>query len=722
MPDLLLELLSEEIPARMQAQAAKDLQRLVTDKLTALDLPATGAQAYVTPRRLTLFVEGLPERQPDRTVEVKGPRVGAPEQALAGFLRSAGLASADACEQRDTGKGIFYFAVNKVAGRPVIDVLAEVIAQAMDQLPWPKSMRWAGHDVRWVRPLHNILALLCEGSSSQIVPVVWALDRANGGSDKLVANDRSRGHRFLAPDEFAVTGFADYRAKLGERFVVLDAAERKAKILADGAKLAAEKGLVVKPDVGLLDEVAGLVEWPVVRMGRIEPRFMDLPAEVLTTSMRTHQKYFAVETSDGVLSPWFIVVGNMMTSDGGKQTVAGNERVLRARLSDAQFFWDLDRETTLESRVPKLGERVFHAKLGSVLDKVEHMGKLAAELTQSVPGADPHKAKRAAFLAKADLSSSLVGEFPELQGVMGRYIARHDGEDWDVADAVARHYAPAGAGDSVPTAPLEIVVSLADKLDTLAGFFEINEKPTGSKDPYALRRAALGIIRIVLENGLRLPLRPVLARAGELVRGTQGKIGLQELQKSGGSGVVAALTTGDPIDQLIEFFADRLKVYLRDQGIRHDLVSAVFAQGGQDDDLVQLVARAKALEGFLASDDGANLLIAYRRAFKISQIEEKKDGREYRDPIDTAKLAQAEEIALAGSLDDIAALANGLLATEDFAGAMAALAKLRPTVDAFFEQVTVNAEEPDLRVNRLRLLAQIWKTLNRVADFSKIEG
>ena len=703
MPDLLLELLSEEIPARMQAQAAKDLQRLVTDKLAALDLPAKASQAYVTPRRLTLFVEGLPERQPDRTVEVKGPRVGAPEQALAGFLRSAGLASADACEQRDTGKGVFYFAVNKLVGRPVIDVLAEVIAQAMDQLPWPKSMRWAGHDVRWVRPLHNILALLCEGAATQIVPVVWALDRANGGTDKLTANDKTRGHRFLAPDEVAVTGFADYRAKLNERFVVLDAADRKAKILEAGAKLAAAQNLVVKPDPGLLDEVAGLIEWPVVRMGSIEPRFMDLPAEVLTTSMRTHQKYFAVETRDGVLAPYFIVVGNMVTSDGGTQMVAGNERVLRARLSDAQFFWDLDREATLESRVPKLGERVFHAKLGSVLDKVERMVALCTVLFPHVAGTNIVDAQRAAYLAKADLSASLVGEFPELQGVMGRYLARHDGEAWDVADAVAGHYAPAGAGDSVPTAPLAIVVSLADKIDTLVGFFAIDEKPTGSKDPYALRRAALGIIRIVLDNNLRLPLRPLIARAYALGR------------HDAGNGEAVA-------DALIEFFADRLKVFLREQGVRHDLVSAVFAQGGRDDDLVQLVARAKALEGFLASDDGANLLIAYRRAFKISQIEEKKDGVLHREMVETAKLSQGEEIALAGSLGTIAALAKDRLAAEDFAGAMAELAKLRPTVDAFFEHVTVNAEERDLRVNRLRLLAQIWLTLNEVADFSKIEG
>ncbi|MDB5363067.1 MAG: glycyl-tRNA synthetase subunit beta [Rhodospirillales bacterium] len=704
MPDLLLELLSEEIPARMQAQAAKDLARLMTDKLAAFDLPAKSSEAYVTPRRLTLFVEGLPERQPDRTVEVKGPRVGAPEQALAGFLRSAGLTSADACEQRDTGRGVFYFAVSKVAGRPVIDVLAEIITQAMDQLPWPKSMRWAGHDVRWVRPLHNILALLCEGTATRVVPVVWALDRANGGNDKLVANDRTRGHRFLAPDEFAVTGFADYRAKLAERFVLLDTAERKAKILEEGAKLAAARSLVVKTDPGLLDEVAGLIEWPVVRMGAIEPKFMDLPAEVLTTSMRTHQKYFAVETREGVLAPYFVVVGNMVTSDGGAQMIAGNERVLRARLSDAQFFWDLDRETTLESRVAKLGERVFHAKLGSVLDKVERMVALCEALVPLVPGANLATAQRTARLAKADLSASLVGEFPELQGIMGRYLARHDGEASDVAAAVAGHYAPAGAGDAVPTAPLSIVVSLADKIDTLAGFFAIDEKPTGSKDPYALRRAALGIIRIVLDNNLRLPLRPLIERGMTLYGGISIRNGK------------------DVVDALVEFFADRLKVFLRDQGVRHDLVSAVFAQGGRDDDLVQLVARAKALEGFLATDDGANLLIAYRRAFKISQIEEKKDGMLHREMVETAKLSQAEEINLAGSLGTIAALAKDRLAAEDFSGAMAELAKLRPTVDAFFEHVTVNAEERDLRVNRLRLLAQIWNTLNEVADFSKIEG
>ena len=718
MPDLLLELLSEEIPARMQAQAAKDLARLVTEKLTALDLPAKAAQAYVTPRRLTLFVEGLPERQPDRTVEVKGPRVGAPEQALAGFLRSAGLASIEACEQRDTGKGIFYFAINKVAGRPVIEVLAEVIAQAMDQLPWPKSMRWAGHDVRWVRPLHNILALLCDGAASQVVPVIWALDRANGGSDKLVANDRTCGHRFLAPDEFAVTGFADYRAKLAERFVLLDAADRKAKILEEGAKLAAARNLVVKPDQGLLDEVAGLIEWPVVRMGAIEPKFMDLPAEVLTTSMRTHQKYFAVETRDGVLAPHFIVVGNMVTKDGGAQMIAGNERVLRARLSDAQFFWDLDKKTPLASYAGRLKERIFHAKLGTVEDKVTRLASLMDTLCQHVPGADVKAAKRVAQLAKADLSSAMVGEFPELQGIMGRYLARVQGESNDVADAIAQHYSPVGASDTVPTAPLGIVVSIADKIDSLVGFFAIDEKPTGSKDPYALRRAALGIIRTVLENGLQIQLREVIEAAIETY--VEQHIGDKD------DFLLIFVNDDDALARmqsaLIDFFADRLKVFLREQGVRHDLVSAVFAQGGRDGDLVQLVARAKALEGFLASDDGANLLIAYRRAFKISQIEEKKDGMLHREMVETARLSQAEEIDLAGSLGTIAALANERLGAEDFVGAMAALAKLRMPVDAFFEHVTVNAEERDLRVNRLRLLAQIWKTLNQVADFSKIEG
>jgi glycyl-tRNA synthetase beta chain len=701
MPDLLLELFSEEIPARMQERAAEDLRRLVETKLAALQLSGRDARTFVTPRRLTLVIEGLPARQPDRRVELKGPRVGAPEQALQGFLRSAGLSSVEQCEIRETEKGRFHFAVNNVAGQAVETALAGVIAEVLDTFPWPKSMRWAGHDMRWVRPLHNILALLVGPDGARVVPLAWALDRKSDTPSTLQANAATFGHRFMAPERLEVTSSADYQAKLRDAFVLLDPAERKAKILEDGARLAAAEGLRMKDDPGLLDEVAGLVEWPVVRLGRIEPRFMDLPGEVLTTSMRTHQKYFACETGEGKVAPFFVVVGNTQTRDGGKQMVAGNERVLRARLSDAQFFWDLDRRASLESRVGKLAERVFHAKLGSVHDKITRMSGLAGILVPYVPGAQIEAAQRAVRLAKADLSSALVGEFPELQGIMGRYLALHDGERPDVADAIARHYAPAGIADATPVAPLDIVVALADKLDTLAGFFAIEEKPTGSKDPYALRRAALGVIRIILDNELRLPLLPVIDEAARLLApfAKQAELG----------------------NSLLEFFADRLKVFLRERGVRHDLVAAVFALGGEDD-LVRLLARTRALQAFLGTDDGANLLVAYRRASKIVQIEEKKDGIAHRDPVDPHHLEQPEEQILVERLGQIGGLSDALLKKEDFTGAMAALAQLRQPVDDFFEQVTVNAEQPPVRANRLRLLAQIWTTLNRVADFSKIEG
>jgi glycyl-tRNA synthetase beta chain len=703
MPDFLVELFSEEIPARMQAQAALDLHRLTEAKLAALDLAGTGARTYVTPRRLALVIEGLPERQPDRVVEVKGPRVGAPDQAIAGFLRSAGLASLDQTEIRDTGKGNFHFAINRVAGQSIETALAQILVEVLDGFPWPKSMRWGGHSVRWVRPLHNILAILeREGAEPRVVPLAWALDRASATPSSLDANGVTYGHRFMAPARIEVTGIAAYPALLRAAKVVVDPVERKQMILAAGARLAAAEGLRVKPDDALLDEVAGLVEWPVVRMGRIEPRFMGLPGEVLTTSMRTHQKYFACETGDGKVAPFFIVVGNNETSDGGAQMVAGNERVLRARLSDAQFFWDLDRKSSLASRVEKLKERVFHAKLGSVHDKVERMVVLASVLVDFVPGAEMAAAQRAALLAKADLSSALVGEFPELQGIMGRYLALNDGEKPAIADAIARHYAPAGLNDATPSAPLDMVAALADKLDTLIGFFAIDEKPTGSKDPFALRRAALGVIRIVLDNGLRLPLLPVI-RAG---------VALLTAQAPDAAAVEAGL---------LDFFADRLKVALREQGVRHDLVSAVFALGGEDD-LVRLVARVRALQGFLGTDDGANLLVAYRRASKIVAIEEKKDGLAYRDAVDRAAFEQPEESALVEALDEIDRAARPLLLAEDFAGTMAQLARLRRPVDAFFERVTVNVAVPELRKNRLRLLAQIWMTLNRVADFSKIEG
>ena len=482
MPDLLLELFSEEIPAHMQERAAEELRRLVETKLAALQLSGSGARSYVTPRRLALVVEGLPERQSDREVEVKGPRVGAPEQAIAGFLRSAGLASIEQTEIRDTGKGSFHFAVNKVVGQAIETALAQILTEVLDTFPWPKSMRWAGHSVRWVRPLHNILAILTRDDGERtLVPLAWSLDRDSETPSVLQANAFTYGHRFMAPGRSEIPDHHEYQSSLRDARVIVDPAERKRTILVEGAKLAAAEGLRVKEDAGLLDEVAGLVEWPVVRIGRIEPRFMDLPPEVLTTSMRTHQKYFACETSDGKVAPFFIVVGNTLTRDGGVQMIAGNERVLRARLSDAQFFWDLDRKSTLESRVEKLKERVFHKNLGSVLDKIDRMEFLGGLLVEYVKDADQQEAKRAIRLAKADLSSTLVGEFPELQGVVGRYLALNEGQSLEIANAIARHYAPAGVNDATPSAPLDIIVALADKLDTLVGFFAMGVIPTGSQ-------------------------------------------------------------------------------------------------------------------------------------------------------------------------------------------------------------------------------------------------
>jgi glycyl-tRNA synthetase beta chain len=695
MPELLIEFFSEEIPARMQARAADDLKRLVTDRLTASGLTFTGAQAHSTPRRLALVVDGLPERTADVKEEKKGPRVGSPEQAVQGFLKSAGVSSLDQCEQRDTGKGVFYFAVAEKKGRETAEVLAEIIPAVMAELPWPKSMRWGAGDVRWVRPLHSIIAIF----GGKTLDGSFSLGERQG---KLAFGNTTRGHRFLSPDAFTVENFADYKAKLRAAYVVLDREERKAKVKTDAEALATAKGLTLSPDDGLLEEVAGLVEWPVMLMGGIDEAFMDVPAEVLITSMRTHQKYFAVLDKAGKMAPCFIVAANMVTTDGGKAVIAGNERVLRARLSDAKFFWDQDRKIKLEDRVPALKDITFHAKLGTVAEKVNRVQVLAAEIARAI-GADADAASRAALLAKADLLSGVVGEFPEVQGIMGRYYALGEGENASVADAIAEHYKPLGPTDSCPTAPVSVAVALADKLDTLVGFFAIDEKPTGSKDPYALRRAALGIIRLVLENRLRLNLTEVF----------QASHGFYRV----GGFAAADAVAGD----LLAFFADRLKVTLRDQGVRHDLVDAVFALGGEDD-LVRLLARVKALQEFVGSEDGANLLTAYKRASNIVRIEEKKDGKAYDQPVDAALLTLAEEKDLYGALTDAAATAKPLLDNEDFTGTMGALARLRGPVDAFFDKVTVNAEDAALRANRLRLLSQIRATLNTVADFSKIEG
>ncbi len=695
MAELLLELFSEEIPARMQARAADELKRLVTEKLRAGGLAFTRAEAYVTPRRLALVVDGLPEAQPDLKEERRGPRVGAPDQAVQGFLKANGLASLDQCEQRDTGKGVFWFAVVEKKGGRTADMLPALLAEAIPALPWPKSMRFADQSFRWVRPLHSIIAVF-DGAALE-----GGIDL---GGARLAFGNTTQGHRFLAPAPITVSGFEAYRARLAAAKVVLDPAERRATIAAQAEKLAAAEGLRVKPDDGLLDEVVGLVEWPVVLMGRIDEAFMAVPPEVLTTSMRTHQKYFSLLTADGALAPRFLVVANTEAKDGGTAIVAGNERVLRARLADAKFFWDQDLKVKLADRVPALRDIVFHARLGTVADKVARVEALAAELAPMSPGADADAVRRAARLAKADLTSGVVGEFPELQGIMGRYYALHQGETKPVADAIADHYAPLGPNDRCPTAPVSVAVALADKLDTLVGFFAIDEKPTGSKDPFALRRAALGVIRLILENRLRLPLGKVFGIAHRL-------FGEQR----------AAAAGRFETESLLDFFADRLKVALKEQGVRHDLISAVFALGGEDD-LVRLLARVEALETFLDSDDGANLLTAYKRASNIVRIEEKKDGRSYDGGADAALLSAPEEKTLHAALGPAAAASAQALQREDFGGAMAALARLRKPVDDFFDKVTVNCEDASLRANRLRLLSQIRTTLHGVADFSKIEG
>jgi glycyl-tRNA synthetase beta chain len=564
-------------------------------------------------------------------------------------------------------------------------------------------MRWARTALRWVRPLHGVLALF-DGQ-----PIEGTLDL--GGGDTLAFTDRTRGHPFLSTEPFQVADFADYREKLEAAKVVLSFDDRRARIRDQAERVAAAESLKLKDDPGLLAEVAGLVEWPVVLAGTIEDQFMDLPPEVLTVSMRTHQKYFALERADGGLANRFLVVANMETPDAGAAIVAGNERVLRARLADAQFFWQQDRKLPLRDRVAELHEVVFHARLGSLHDKVERMQALAAALAGRID-ADRDQARSGAYLAKADLVTGMVDEFPELQGLMGSYYAEADGEAPAVVHAVAEHYSPLGPSDRCPGAPESVTVALADKLDTLTGFFAIDEKPTGSKDPYALRRAALGVIRLIVDNDLRVPLRAVLAEALKLQTDT--------------ARAASRFNDYEVVQAVLSFLTDRLKVVLRDRGVRHDLIAAVFAvetpEGGAEDDLVRLLARVDALERFLDTDDGANLLVAYRRAANIVRIEEKKDKTSYGTAIDEAALQNPAERALFEALDTAAREANAALAQERFAEAMQALAALRSPVDAFFEQVTVNAEDAVLRRNRLSLLKRIGTTLAQVADFARIEG
>ena len=744
MPDLLLELFSEEIPARMQAQAADTLRKLVTDALVERGLLYEGAKAFVTPRRLALAVHGLPGRQADSREERKGPRVGAPEGAIQGFLKSAGLASIEQAKiESDPKKGEFYVAVIERPGKATTEVIAEIVPEIVRTFPWPKSMRWGTGTMRWVRPLHSIV---CTFGTEVEDPEVVRFE-----VEGIVSGDVTRGHRFLAPEPFAVRRLEDWMAKLEAAKVVADRDRRKAIILNDAKDLALVHGLELVEDEGLLEEVCGLVEWPVTLMGSFEERFLDIPDEVIRATIRANQKCFVLrDPRTGRLANRFILVSNIAATDGGAAIVAGNERVIRARLSDAKFFWDTDRRTPMADRMAKFDAITFHEKLGSQGARINRIVALAREIAPRV-GADVELAEQAARLAKADLLTEVVGEFPELQGLMGRYYAQHEKLPPEVAAACEEHYKPQGPSDRVPTAPVSIAVALADKLDTLVGFWAIDEKPTGSKDPYALRRAALGVIRIILDNNLRLPLRPLLVSASRTILGEEhferhphdvfrletiaDKVVSDLLQGlarrlanlpadadvESAERVEGMTLSGDLADDLLAFFGDRLKVHLRDRGARHDLVDAVFALPGQDD-LLLVDRRVAALAAFLETEDGRTLLAGYRRAVNILRIEEKKDGVAYKGPSEAKLLKEPAEEHLAAAIETVKRQVADAVAREDFAAAMGALAHLRGPVDAFFEGVTVNAPEAALRVNRLKLLDEIRSATRGIADFDRIEG
>ena len=686
MPELFLELFSEEIPARMQAGAATELARQLGAALAAL-APAQ-VRTFHGPRRIA-FAATVAGAVAAASTSERGPRVSAPEAALAGFLRKHGAAR-DALRQ-ECG---FWVLDKRTAARPAASLIAGALPGLLRRFPWPKSMRWGGTSAfTWVRPLRRITCLL----DGAVVP--FALAEGEDDAHGLAAGDLTEGHRFHAPGAFAVTSAADWAARLAERWVLVDAAERAARIETGLAALAAARGLAVRPDAGLLAEVAGLVEWPVPLLGRIDPGFMDLPAEVMQVSMRVNQRYFALAEADGKAAPWFGFAANIEADDGGAAIIAGNERVLRARFADARHFWDLDRKTPLASRVAALDAITFHAKLGSQGDRVRRIRHLAARIAPLV-GADPALAERAAMLAKADLTTGMVGEFPELQGVMGRYYALHDGERAAVADAIRDHYAPRGPHEAAPSAPVSVAVALADKIDQLAGFFAVGEKPTGSGDPYALRRAALGVIRIIREGRLRLGLLDLIAAAGE--------------------GFTASGIRPAPREELLDFIIERLRVQLRADGARHDVLAAVFA-AGHDDDLTRLLERASAVAALLGAPEGADLLAAARRAANILRIEAQKDGP-IADPPDPRRFVAAEERALWEDAGAISDFIRKEIAAERFGHAMTAMAKLRSPLDNFFTHVTVNAPEPELRRNRLALLANVRDLMHQVADFSQIEG
>ncbi len=734
MPELLLELFSEEIPARMQARAEADLGAALEAKLAEAGLKHGAVSTWSGPRRLGVRVVDVAARSEDVREERKGPKLGAPEKAVAGFLRGAGLESIDQAEVRsDPKKGDFYVAVIETPGRKAEEIIAEAIPAIIRGFHWPKSMRTGTGELRWVRPLQRIVCVL----GGKVVPFEV---------DGIASGNETEGHRVHGRGPYTVTGWADYQSQLeGEGHVLLTRAARRDLIEKQALALCKKSGLTLIEDKGLLEEVTGLAEWPVVILGDMDPAFLELPPEVIQLSMRTHQKYFAVEgEKTGQLAPNFIVVANIEASDGGVAIAAGNSRVLSARLDDARFFWENDKATGLEAMAPKLATIAFKEELGSIGDKVARVAALARELAPKV-GADPDLAETAARLCKADLVSEMVYEFPELQGVMGRYYALEAGEPAEVANAIAEHYKPQGPSDAVPTAPVSIAVALADKLDTLVGFWAIGEKPTGSKDPFALRRAALGVVRIVLENEVRLNIIPdlvfslrlnVLARniaeqrklAGRKAsdnRGTAHRLTelaaeANELEARFRLGARVQAEERERLQDLLAFFADRLKQVLRDEGKRHDLIDAVFSLG--EDDLVLIVKRVEALSDFLATEDGANLLAGYKRAANILKAEEKKDGVTYDGAPSPAKMTEPTERALLAAIESATAEVDGALAREDFEAAMGHLAKLRAPADHFFEQVMVNTDEASVRANRLNLLAALRAAVHKVADFSKIEG
>jgi glycyl-tRNA synthetase beta chain len=738
MPDLLIELFSEEIPARMQARAAADLKARMTDGLVEAGLTYSGAAAFHTPRRLCLAVDGLLDKSPTLREERKGPRVDAPEKAIEGFLRGAGVAKED-LKVQDDKKGQVYVAVIEKPGRPAAEIVAEVLESVIRNFPWPKSMRWGGGGLKWVRPLHSIICLLSDEGGANVVPFEI---------EGIVAGDRTAGHRFMAPKAFSVSGFEDYAAKLKRAHVVLDAAERADHIWQDATNLAFAAGLEVVEDRGLLAEVAGLVEWPVVLMGEIGKDFLGLPPEVLQTSMKEHQKFFSVRNPKTGRIERFITVANRETADNGATILAGNQKVLAARLSDAKFFWENDLRVAaqgMESWTDQLSNVTFHNRLGSQADRIDRIAQLAREIAPHV-GAEPALAEQAARVAKADLSSEMVYEFPELQGLMGRYYAEAAGLPAEVAAACQEHYSPLGPSDSVPSAPVSVAVALADKLDTLTGFWAIDEKPTGSKDPYALRRAALGVIRLVLTNGLRLHLdrlvdaqllrhqiTPSDDKEAALLRELLGEVADHGVFGAAVRAVIDRIDDApgwlskivehkpDVSDDLLSFFHDRLKVHLRDEGLRHDVIDACLAMPGSDD-LALLTRRAQALGDFLETEEGENLVQGFRRANNILSQAEEKDGVSYEFGADKKFAEHPSEEALFDALQAARPEIDRAIEAEDFAAAMTAMAGLRGPIDAFFEAVQVNSDKEIVRRNRLNLLSTIRSTCLAVADLTKLEG